>query len=152
MLEDINNYLQHSERLASSGQPSEAQLMEIAQAGFQVVINLAMTDTDYALKNEASFVKSLGLGYVHIPVIWTQPAQEDLESFYAVMDVHQDKRVFVHCAANMRATAFIALYQIQRQGWQPSHAFDVMNRIWKPNEQWAGFIQEVLSGSLADEM
>ncbi|OGO36913.1 MAG: hypothetical protein A2W35_09915 [Chloroflexi bacterium RBG_16_57_11] len=41
MLDDKYNYLKLSESIATSGQPSEAQFAEIAQAGYQLVINLA---------------------------------------------------------------------------------------------------------------
>ena len=57
------------ESLCTSGQPTVAQLQEIASAGFQTVINLALHDDPrYSLPDEAGTVRSLGMGYVHIPV------------------------------------------------------------------------------------
>ena len=144
MLEDIYNYLRLSDRLATSGQPSEEQIAEIAQAGFQVVINLALTGTDYALKDEAGSVGSHGMEYIHIPVLWQQPTRADLEAFFAAMDANPDKKVFVHCAANMRVSAFLALYRILRLGWEQEKAFEDVYRIWTPKEQWKSFIEEML--------
>jgi len=144
-LDAIYNYLPLSDSLATSGQPSQAQMVEIAKAGFQVVVNLGLTKTDYALEDEAGLVKSLGMTYVHIPVLWEAPQKADLETFFAVMDVHRDKRVYVHCAANMRVSCFVALYRILRLGWDREEAFQDVFRIWTPNEDWQSFIDEVMA-------
>jgi uncharacterized protein (TIGR01244 family) len=146
VLEDIYNYLKLSESIATSGQPSEAQIAEIAQAGYQLVINLALADADYSLPDEKATVESHGMEYIHLPVIWEHPTIENLESFCDVMDANQGKKIFVHCAANMRVSAFIALYRIRRLGWTPEEAFREMNRIWTPEGWWSDFIH----ASLAD--
>jgi uncharacterized protein (TIGR01244 family) len=143
-IDAIYNYLLHSNSLATSGQPSQEQIVEIAKAGFQVVINLGLTKTDYALEDEAGLVKSSGMAYVHIPVLWDAPQKIDLESFFAVMDAHQDKRVYVHCAANMRVSSFLALYRILRLGWDRDRAFRDVYQIWTPDERWQSFIEEML--------
>jgi uncharacterized protein (TIGR01244 family) len=143
-IDAIYNYLLHSNSLSTSGQPSQEQIVEIAKAGFQVVINLGLTKTDYALEDEAGLVKSSGMAYVHIPVLWDAPQKIDLESFFAVMDAHQDKRVYVHCAANMRVSSFLALYRILRLGWDRDRAFRDVYQIWTPDERWQSFIEEML--------
>jgi uncharacterized protein (TIGR01244 family) len=143
-IEEIYNYRRLNATLATSGQPSEAQLFEVAEAGFQVVINLAMTTSDNALDDEASLVKALGLTYIHIPVLWEEPSLADLESFYAVMQAHQEKNVYVHCVANMRVSTFMALYRIQRLGWPVEKAFAEVYAIWQPNPIWQAFIDQVL--------
>lgn len=143
-LEEFYNFMSYGAGFASAGQPSEAQLAEVAQAGFQVVINLALANADYSLPDEAATVISLGMEYVHIPVIWAAPQPEDLAAFFQAMEHAQGKQVFVHCAANMRATAFIALYRIQRLGWQPEQAFGDMHKIWMPDEVWEKFIAQAL--------
>ena len=144
MLEDIYNYLMLSESIGTSGQPSEAQIVEIAQAGYQLVINLALSNTKYPLADERSTVESHGMEYIHLPVIWEHPTTENLESFCDVIDANQRKKVFVHCAANMRVSAFMALYRIQRLGWKPEDAFRDMQRIWTPDGWWRDFILAAL--------
>ena len=146
-LDDIYNYLPLSDSLATSGQPSQEQFVEIAKAGFQVVINLGLSKADYALEDEAGLVKSLGMTYVHIPVLWEAPEKPDLESFFAVMEAHQAKHVYVHCAANMRVSTFVALYRILRLGWERDVAFRDVYKIWTPNERWQSFIEERLKSA-----
>ncbi len=145
MLEDIYNYLHLSDSLATSGQPREDQIAEIAQAGFQVIINLALADADYSLKDEAATVRSYDMDYIHIPVLWQHPTKENLLAFFAAMDANRDKKLFVHCAANMRVSAFIALYRILRLGWERTKAFEDVYQIWVPEDQWETFIEEMLS-------
>src|SRR5207248_5989469 len=79
-LSDIYNFRQVSPDLASSGQPREHQLAAIAEAGYNVVINLALhNDPRYSLPDEAASVRALGLDYVHIPVQFGAPTESDLE-------------------------------------------------------------------------
>jgi uncharacterized protein (TIGR01244 family) len=144
MLEDIYNYLNLSETIATSGQPGEAQIAEIAQAGYELVVNLALADAEYSLANEKETVESHGMEYIHLPVIWQHPTAENLEAFCDVMDANLGRKIFVHCAANMRVSAFMALYRIRRLGWQPERAFGDMQRIWTPEGWWRDFILEML--------
>ena len=145
-LDEITNYRAAGDGLATSGQPLEAQLTEIAAAGFETVINLALHDDPrYSLTDEAASVGALGMEYVHIPVAFKAPAEADLEAFSEAMDAAADARVWVHCAANMRVTAFVGLYRVLRQGWSEDEAFALMHDVWTPDEVWAAFIARMLA-------
>ena len=144
MLNDIVNYLPLTSSIATGGQPSEVELESIAQAGFEVVINLGLTGTDYALADEASLVEKLGLRYIHIPVVWEAPTRGDLDQFLEAMAANQDKKVFVHCALNMRVSVFMALYRILRLGWRYERAIEDVYEIWRPDGVWQTFIRDCL--------
>jgi uncharacterized protein (TIGR01244 family) len=147
-LEEVYNYRAAGDRLATSGQPSEAQLAEIAAAGFETVVNLALHDDPrYSLADERASVESLGMAYVHIPVQFKAPADADLDAFCDAMDARADAHVWVHCAANMRVTAFVGLYRVLRQGWSEDEAFALMRDIWEPDEVWAAFIARMLGAT-----
>jgi len=143
-LSDIKNVLVLDERIATAGQPTEEQIIQIAKAGYEVVINLALGDGDYALADEAGAVRKAGMAYIHIPVQWERPTRADLERFCDAMEARRRKKIFVHCAANMRVSVFMALYRILRLGWERERAFVDVTRIWQPNETWAAFIEEML--------
>lgn len=119
----IANYRWVSETIGSGGQPSETELEAVARSGYQVVINLGLAGESYSLPDEGGVIEALGLEYVHMPVLWERPTQDDLEQFFAAMDARKDKKVFVHCAANMRVSAFLALYRVARLGWPVERAF-----------------------------
>lgn len=144
-LQGIYNYRRLTDRLATAGQPTEAELAVIAQAGYEVVVNLALHDAEYSLPDERKTVESSGMRYVHIPVEWARPLRSDLERFFGVMDEMSDKRVFVHCAANKRVSAFIALYRILRLGWPRDAAFAEMHAVWEPDAVWTRFLNDMLA-------
>ena len=110
-LENIYNYLKISDKIATAGQPSVEQFSHIKEAGYQVVINLALKDSSNALRNEKEIVETEGMQYIHIPVIWENPTEDKLQEFIQVMKTNVDKKVFVHCAANKRVSAFVYLYR-----------------------------------------
>jgi protein tyrosine phosphatase (PTP) superfamily phosphohydrolase (DUF442 family) len=142
---DIYNYREAAPDLATSGQPSEDQIVVIAAAGYEVIINLALhDDLRYSLKDEASSVRKLGLEYIHIPVQFGAPTESDLVRFFDAMEAHKRQRVWVHCAANMRVTAFLGLYHCLREGWPEERAFALLREIWQPDEVWSEFIASQL--------
>ncbi len=146
MLTDIKNFYRISEMLSSAGQPKEEQLRFIKDAGFDVVINLGLLNQpEYSLRDEAGSVKSLGMEYIHIPVIFERPTRRNLDDFFKAMDDRKDSKVFVHCAMNMRASVFIGLYFAIRLKQPRELAFQLMHNIWKPNEVWQDFIEKMLN-------
>ena len=137
----IHYYRQVTQELATSGQPLEDQLAAIAAAGYEVIINLALHDDPrYGLKDETASVKALGLEYIHIPVQFGAPSDNDLSQFFDTMDRCKGRCVWVHCAANMRVTVFLGLYLHLREGWPEERAFALMREIWSPNQVWSAFI------------
>lgn len=133
--------------LATSGQPTVAQLGAIATAGYTTVINLALHDDPrYSLPDEPGTVRALGMTYVHIPVQFSAPTRADLQAFCDAMDAHHGERVWVHCAANLRVSAFLGLYRVLRQGAERESAFGLMRELWQPDAVWSAFIADALEG------
>ena len=149
MLEDIYNFLPLSENLFTGGMPTAEQLSDAAQRGVQLVINLAPHEVSNALPGETELVTSLGMQYVNIPVIWNTPTKDGLDRFMDAMDENPGKKILVHCQANFRATAFVALYRILRQGWNAEKAMEGMHQIWDAEDYpiWKMFIEENLKRS-----
>ena len=147
MFEEIRNFLPLSENLFTGGMPKAEQLRDAAEQGVQVVINLALHDIQNALPEEEKLVRSLGMTYINIPVLWNHPTQENLNQFLEAMDAHREEKVLVHCEANYRATAFPALYRILRLGWKREDALEVMHQIWNEEKYpvWKNFIEESIS-------
>jgi protein tyrosine phosphatase (PTP) superfamily phosphohydrolase (DUF442 family) len=145
-VKDIYNYWFLNEKLSSSGMPTAEQVKEVADAGVQVVINLALTTSPGALPNEDSVVESLGMKYIHIPIEWNNPTKQNLEDFFSAMDAHKDDKVHVHCQANYRVSAFIMLYRVLKLGWKKEDAIPVMEKMWNPEDfpVWQKFIDENL--------
>lgn len=132
-------------QLATAGQPTLEQFAEIKAAGFETVINLALTTSTKALPNEKAIVEGLGMSYHHIPVEWEAPQLSDLTDFFATMQRCTEQSVFVHCAANMRVSAFIYLYHRLRCQMSHADAIHDLNQIWQPNETWQALIDNAIA-------
>ena len=142
---DLVNYRTYSPTLSSSGQPSAKQLAAVADAGFERVVYLALTDQDSSLEHEDRIVRELGMGFAQIPVIWERPTAEDFELFAAVMRQGADKRTLVHCQINWRASSFVFLYRTIYGGVPMSDAKLDLDQVWTPQPHWKDFIFEVLA-------
>ncbi|HEY9610455.1 protein tyrosine phosphatase family protein [Allocoleopsis sp.] len=143
-IEEIYNYLKLSDFVATGGQPTEGQFSLIKEAEYQVVVNLARPDSPKALLNEQAIVESLGMRYASIPVDWENPTLEDVARFFRVMEASATQPVFVHCAANMRVSAFMYLYRLIHQGMSDQQAKSDLEKIWTPNDTWQAFIQQTV--------
>lgn len=142
MLKDITNYFQMTELVATSGQPNEAQFSDIAEAGFQVVINLAMPNGENALENEGSIVSNLGMTYLHIPVPWDSPSSDHLNQYLGAMKSFEPKKVWVHCVVNARVSAFNYHYLKSRLELQESACRSPLLEKWEPQMEavWQEFL------------
>jgi protein tyrosine phosphatase (PTP) superfamily phosphohydrolase (DUF442 family) len=145
-LSQIYNFHAVGDKLGTAGQPTQEQLRLVREAGFEAVINLALPTSDNALANEGSIVTELGMSYVHIPVKFDAPTSQDFRAFCRVMEAFDERPVFVHCAANMRVSAFVFLYRVLRQGVALPNAQRDLHSIWQPDEVWSRFIQQQLDG------
>ncbi len=145
-LSSIHNFRLVDDPLSTSGQPTVEQLKAVADAGFAVIINLALHDDPrYSLPDEPGAVRSLGMAYVHIPVQFSAPTEANLLAFFEAMDAHEGEKIWVHCAANIRVSAFLGLYRVIRLGWDIGRAFELMNGLWQANEVWSLFIASMLT-------
>lgn len=144
MIEEIKNYALVSISMATSGQPTEKQIEEIRENGFQVVINLGLLNQPYSLENEKGKVESLGMKYVHIPIAFESPGEDQFNQFVMAMDEFGDKKVFLHCAANYRASSFAYLYGMIKEKWDVGKAEEYLRKVWEPNPTWRAFIETIL--------
>lgn len=142
-LTEISNFRQYSNQFASAGQPTQAQLGDLRNAGFQRVIYIAMNDSQSALAGEDRMVKELGMSYVHIPVRYDQPSPEDFEIFATLMRASRAKTL-LHCQVNYRASVFSFLYRVIYGGVPIKQAKADLNSVWQPEGIWFQFIKTVL--------
>ena len=143
-LSDISNFREYSPTFASSGQPSEAQLQLLAEAGYERIVYIAFSNSRDAITAEDATVKELGMEYVHIPVIWDKPTVADFYAFAAVMQRDPALKSLLHCQVNYRASAFSFMYRVLHENVPVEDAKADMNSVWQPNETWRDLIFAVL--------
>ncbi len=140
---DAENTYQVFDWLWTSGQLSSADIQLLPEHGIEVVINLALPTSTNALPDEASRITGLGLVYIQIPVIWELPEPEQFTQFVGVMHAFKGRKIWVHCAKNMRVSAFIYLYRKYILLESEQDATFPMREIWQPDETWQEFIDLV---------
>ncbi len=135
-------------QITTSGQPTEEQLAEISGLGVAYVINLALHDHERALPDESGSVAALGMTYVHIPVIFDAPTEDDFRRFCEAMEKVGDAKVHVHCIVNARVSAFLFRWRRDVMGVDEAAARADMEAIWRPGGVWARFIGDEASVAL----
>ena len=144
---DAENVHAVDERLWTSGQLSLRDIQGLPSLGVEAVVNLALPTSSNALPGEAEAITRLGLTYVQIPVLWEQPELQQLQQFFGVMDALQGRTVWVHCARNMRVSAFVYLYRRLRRGEHDAVARHPLDEVWVPGGAWRAFIDRALEGA-----
>jgi protein tyrosine phosphatase (PTP) superfamily phosphohydrolase (DUF442 family) len=143
-LEEIKNYLEYSPDFSSAGQPNREQLELLKNEGFERVVYIAFANSDGAISDEDQLVKTLGMDYAQVPVIWDAPTKADFDAFAAIMQSAPEKKTLLHCQANYRATAFAFLYRVLYLDVPVAEAKSDMNTVWRPDGVWKDLIFEIL--------
>jgi protein tyrosine phosphatase (PTP) superfamily phosphohydrolase (DUF442 family) len=142
----IKCFIQIDDRTGTAGQPTPEQFKAVRDAGFEAVVNLLPSEQNNALKGEDALIRDLGMEYHYIPVVWTAPQPRDFSAFCEVMQKLQGRKIFIHCAMNMRVTASYSSYAVKHLGWSREQANALVARIWeasrnfKMDETWRNFI------------
>lgn len=136
----IYNFHQTDIGLKTSGQPTEKQFDAIKGDGVKIVVNLAPSSAENSLNDERELVERLGMAYVHIPVDFSRPTYNDFEKFVDIVEHHAYSDLWVHCAANMRVSAFVYRYRVFVLNHKRIDAIKDLNEIWKPFGVWKQFL------------
>jgi protein tyrosine phosphatase (PTP) superfamily phosphohydrolase (DUF442 family) len=140
-LTQVFNYHYVPGLFATSGQPNAYQLDLIANNGYQVVINLAPTSFfEGSIIDEEKILTSKKVTYLHIPVDFNNPLKTDFRAFADSVKQNKHKKIWVHCAANMRVSAFVYKYRRDELGLKEKDIYNDMKLIWKPNKTWLSFL------------
>lgn len=131
--------------LWTSGQLSRQDIGSLPALGIEAVVNLAPPTSSNALPGEAEQVAGRGISYFQIPVEWENPQLDQLEQFFSLMAALSGRRLWVHCAMNMRVSAFVYLYRRIVRAESEAAAAYPMCEVWVPNETWRAFIDHALA-------
>lgn len=113
--------------LYAGGQPSAAQLRELAAQGVRTVIDLRQPGEDRGF-DETRVAESLGLCYVRIPVAGAEGL--DAANVRAVHQALQQSLgpVLLHCASGNRAGAVLGLVNARYEHASPEQALQLGQR------------------------
>ena len=137
----IYNYRKVPNLFETSGQPSKQQLKLLAKKGYEVVINLAPSSIiEGSVINEAEILEKEEVEYIHIPVDFFKPTEIDFKEFVSNLEKNKNKKIWVHCAANIRVSAFVYKYRRDVLKLPHDEIIGDMESLWTPNKTWNSFL------------
>jgi uncharacterized protein (TIGR01244 family) len=147
---EIYNFVNVSPELSTSGIIPADRFQRLADESFHVVINLLPDESEHAVQQEAAIIEGLGIEYVYIPVDFADPKPEDFAQFASAMEAARGRKVWAHCAANYRVSAFVSIYGQRYLGWTTENAKALIDQLWQPNDVWHAFIERELDRDQPD--
>ena len=137
----IYNYRKVPNLFETSGQPGKQQLKLLAKKGYEVVINLAPSSIiEGSVINEAEILEKEEVEYIHIPVDFFKPTEIDFKEFVSNLEKNKNKKIWVHCAANIRVSAFVYKYRRDVLKLPHDEIIGDMESLWTPNKTWNSFL------------
>ncbi|MBT0571312.1 protein tyrosine phosphatase family protein [Curvibacter sp. CHRR-16] len=145
-ISEVVKYVKINELLHTAGQPKADQLSDLSREGFKLVVNLGLhNDPRYSVPEEPTILESQGIEYLHIPVQFAAPTQEDFKKFLAAMKKATDRKTLVHCAHNKRVSVFMAIYLVLVENWSVESAHQWASEIWQADEVWSNYFCEMVA-------
>ena len=84
-------------------------------------------------KSASTAAKENGLRYINIPVVFTDPKDEQVEEFLKITDDPNNRPAFIHCAGAIRVGAFWMIRRVLRDGWTVEKAEEEAEQIGLKN-------------------
>ena len=127
-LPPIRNFLRVNDQFCTGGQPRLEHLEMLKKDGVKAIINLRQTSEHRAAEEEAK-AKELGLRYFNIPVVFTDPKDEQVDEFLRITDDVNNRPGFIHCTAAKRVGAFWMIRRVLRDGFTVADAEKEAERV-----------------------
>jgi protein tyrosine phosphatase (PTP) superfamily phosphohydrolase (DUF442 family) len=124
----IKNFGRMDDRFFRGAEPKKAADFEALKAlGVNTVIDLQAE----AEPAERGMVESLGMRYVHIPMVAKKyPTEEAVAAFLKAVDDPETGKFFVHCAGGRHRTgAMGAVYRFTKYGWDYDQVYREMKQF-----------------------
>ena len=115
-VQSIRNYLHVNDQFCTGGQPRLEHLEMLKKEGVKAIINLRQPSEHRAAEEEAK-AKEVGLRYFNIPVVFTDPKDEQVDEFLRITDDVNNRPAFIHCTAAKRVGAFWMIRRVLRDGF-----------------------------------
>lgn len=141
---NIKNFGQMDERFYRGAQPKQEDYKDLAALGIKTIIDLRDDPKEY----EKPMVESLGMKYVHIPMISKKyPTDEAIQTFLKVVGDPATGKFFVHCAGGRHRTGALgAVYRYQFYNWN----FDQVYREMKQYDFYTRWGHEAFKDFVKD--
>ena len=113
--------------LATGGQPAEANLRALHDAGVEVVLDIRdpMEGRPF---DEAALVAGIGMRYVNVPISSGALSDDAMERVLAVLRNRTGGAVFFHCASGTRVGGPLIAHLVLDNGMEEEDAVEIAMR------------------------
>jgi outer membrane protein assembly factor BamB/protein tyrosine phosphatase (PTP) superfamily phosphohydrolase (DUF442 family) len=113
----IRNFVRVNKDFCTGGQPRLEHLEKLKADGVKSIINLRRP-TEHRAEEEEAKAKELGLRYFNVPVLASDPKDEQADEFLKITDDPENRPAFIHCTAAIRVGTFWMIRRVLRDGWK----------------------------------
>lgn len=138
---EIFNYCDVSKQIAIGGQPANHQFGLIRDAGKEVVFQLVVKEASYSATDEAYHIHNLDLEHESMEISFAEPTKSNVEEFINIMNKHQAKQIFVHCAVGYCTSGLMVIYLMKTRQLSFEDAKQLVIQDWEPTLIWMELIQ-----------
>ena len=110
--------------LATGGQPAEAHLRALHEAGVAVVLDIR-DPMEARPFDERATVGGIGMRYVNVPITSGALSDESMERILAVLRNRSEAAVFLHCASGNRVGGPLIAHLVLDNGMEEDDAVEV---------------------------
>ena len=90
--------------------------------------------------NERKILRYYKVKYIHIPVDFKNPTKSNFKKFVINVKKYKKEKIWVHCEANMRVSAFTYKYRRDILKLDHKDIIGDLEKIWIPNKIWNSFL------------
>ncbi len=141
----IRNYTKVNADFCTAGQPRPEHFAKLKAEGIKTVLNLR-PPTEHRAAEEEEQVKQAGMNYLNIPVVYATPNEAQVAEFLKFTDDKNNRPIFVHCAAAIRASAFFMIRRVLRDGLTLEKAEAEATKLGLVNApHWTEFVHSYIA-------
>jgi tyrosine-protein phosphatase SIW14 len=117
----IKNFGRVNDHYYRGSQPGAEEVAQLKRLGIRTVIDLRKDN----VREEADWVKGLGMQYLNIPLKASVPPTEEQTSYFlSIVNNPANWPVYIHCKGGRHRTgALTAVYRITQDGWTADQAY-----------------------------
>lgn len=141
----LPNYFELTPRIGTGGQPDEAGVKQLADKGYQSIINIRASDESVDLAAEEKQAVGLGLHYYMIPFNGRQPSEGQALAFDRLMSALKEEKVFIHCGSGTRVGSLMMIYLALEEGMPVEKAEQEAKKVGLRAPQLLDFARQVIA-------
>ncbi len=131
-LQEIREFAHPADDIYFGAQPRPEHFEKMKAAGIKAVINLRNPSEHRAAEEQAQ-VEALGLKYINIPLVYTQPKEEAVDEFLRTLDDPANRPAYIHCTTTIRVAALWMVRRVLRENWPLEKAQEEAMKIGLAN-------------------